>query len=141
MHDLDGVAVAPALLGALMDGALAAIIHAHHDFIAVVGVHITFDLIAGYRAADGASHRSELTAMTAADMIAQQAAQNGAAGRAHAAALGARADFADRLDHAAVMAHLGHLRGRCGTTLRGIALLLHSLPLLPWLRRHGRRSQ
>src|SRR5471032_2645490 len=101
VDDAHRIAFAPLRQRVAVQRAVAAVFHAHGDFVAVVGIHIAFDLVAGDGPADGAGHRGQLPAVAAADLVAQQAAEDGAASRAGAAALAAGGDFTHRGHHAA----------------------------------------
>ena len=121
-----------------MHGARLAVIEAHDDVVAARGAHAAFDLVAGHGAANGAQHGGQLLAVAAAYLVAQQAADDSAAGRADAAAFGARIDFMDGFDHATIAAHLRR-RGGCRVLLLWLLLRLsHGLLLLLW-RQGGQR--
>src|SRR5471032_1279362 len=138
VDDAHRIAFAPLRQRVAVQRVVAAVFHAYGDFVAVVGIHIAFDLVAGDGAADGAGHRGQLPAVAAADLVAQQAAEDGAASRAGAAALAAGGDFTHRGHHAAAVADLRHLLWRrIVGRWRGCLHRLHRL--LSWLLRVLRR--
>src|SRR5450830_1731749 len=113
IHDAYAVALAPAWRGALVDGARLAVVQAHNDVVAMRGAHIAFDLVTGHGAANGAQYGGDLLAVAAAHLMTEQAADHGAARRTYAAARGARIDFMDGFDHAAIAANRWRCWWRC----------------------------
>ncbi|KAF1858440.1 hypothetical protein Lal_00014954 [Lupinus albus] len=118
------LAVAEARRALLREGAVTAGRHLHAYVGIGLGLHVALDAVAGIRAAHGPRDRGEGAPAAAADLVAQQAADDGTAHAAHAAgALGFTLVRVVRHDRGAVVAcRFGArmvVRRRLGSERRG----------------------
>lgn len=100
----DAFAASPARRRFLGVGSGRPIVQAYGDLVALFGAVLPFRLIARVGAAQSADNGGDVAAVALADLFSEQAADDAPGDGAETAALGRRADFADRFDDAAIVA-------------------------------------
>src|SRR5437773_3380031 len=149
VDDLHLVAAAPARWRGLSEEALGTVLVADDDLVLHCLFRVLLDLVSGKAAAEGAKDRCDVLTSSAADLVADDAADHRAADRPGARALACFLDFAHLLDHGALAADRGHddrrrrRNGRAGGHVRRLRFhdrfRLHRRLALGGLRLFGLR--
>src|SRR6266571_178309 len=108
VDDLHLVAGAPARWRSLGEQALGTVLVTDDDLVFHGLFRVLLDLVSGQAAAEGAKDRCDVLTSSAADLVADDAADHRTADRPGARALACFLDFAHFLDHGALAADRGH---------------------------------